>query len=279
VLTPIFLNCFFQHYSITTAVGLSNKEWLAFWGSYLGAIIMGLFTFLVLFFTYKQSEKHHKDNLKRLEDQTTLLNQQTESLKKQTAILSKEFENNMIFASPYLIIQRIEESFYEQNIPEKEEECFLVLKTENNDIEFCKHKFTRPGSTKLTFGFTKRVSKIDGKVGYASNNHGNAQDQSVVVSCYLFQLKNIGESAFDVTFNLIPQTNTPLRKEYFGRNCDIWFLIADQTNALSAMDINITYSSHFQKKFSNVIQFDLKGDTTRIITQKEQNSQSNVGDE
>lgn len=65
LLLPIFLNLLL-YTSIPTANDLGNKEWLGFWGSYIGGCFGGLCTLITIYLTiryYEKQENEHKTEL------------------------------------------------------------------------------------------------------------------------------------------------------------------------------------------------------------------------
>ncbi len=65
IFTPWVLNLFFLNGEVKTAANLGNKEWLAFWGSYLG----GVATLTAVVLTLLQNQKVIKQNEKILNHQ------------------------------------------------------------------------------------------------------------------------------------------------------------------------------------------------------------------
>ena len=62
LLIPLILNYLFCHASFQTAEGLTNSDWLGFWGGYIGNFLGILVTFQVFHFTYKQNERQNRQN-------------------------------------------------------------------------------------------------------------------------------------------------------------------------------------------------------------------------
>lgn len=61
ILLPKIVNCRFINGNYVTGADLTNKEWLGFWGSYLGGLLGSIAALVALFLTIHQQEKHHAD--------------------------------------------------------------------------------------------------------------------------------------------------------------------------------------------------------------------------
>lgn len=71
ILLPILVNqCFINLFMKSAPLG--NKEWLGFFGSYLGGIIGAFATLIALFATYKQNELQHRVTRDEMHEQNRL---------------------------------------------------------------------------------------------------------------------------------------------------------------------------------------------------------------
>jgi len=61
-LIPFLINLLL-YIPIPSAGQIGAVDWLGFWGSFLGSLIGALTALIALFATYRQQEKHHKDDL------------------------------------------------------------------------------------------------------------------------------------------------------------------------------------------------------------------------
>ena len=68
VLIPIIVNLFL-YIPIQTPADLGNKEWISFWGSYLGGCVGGVCTLITIYATIKYYEKQDQAHKIELEDQ------------------------------------------------------------------------------------------------------------------------------------------------------------------------------------------------------------------
>ena len=72
LIIPAAVNCFFLYSNFLTAENLSNKEWLGFWGSYLGSAFALVATLVIFLMTYWQNEKVNKDTKFQIKEQNRL---------------------------------------------------------------------------------------------------------------------------------------------------------------------------------------------------------------
>ena len=68
ILLPIIINCVFCYFHIPSVSDLTNKEWLGFFGSYLGGAFSGIFAIIAVIYTLKQNERNNKETLKQNEN-------------------------------------------------------------------------------------------------------------------------------------------------------------------------------------------------------------------
>lgn len=94
ILCPIIINLtMFLPFSLTIEQ-LSPKEWLGFYGSYIGGAIGGIGTIIAVFYTMKYYEKQNQNNLKSLKN-AFVLNKIDEIIKK---IIDREAVPKVLYA-------------------------------------------------------------------------------------------------------------------------------------------------------------------------------------
>lgn len=72
VLIPWSINEFMKSGNISTGEGLASRDWLSFWGGYIGSAFGVIATIFAFLFTYIQNEKQHKMTQDQLDEQIRL---------------------------------------------------------------------------------------------------------------------------------------------------------------------------------------------------------------
>lgn len=94
ILFPVIINITMLIPYSVTSLNLSQKDWLGFWGSYIGGAIGGIGTIIAVFYTIKYYEKQNKRNYKYLENALIL--------KKIDVIITKVIEREPIPTSLFI---------------------------------------------------------------------------------------------------------------------------------------------------------------------------------
>lgn len=72
VLIPWSINEFMKSGNISTGEGLASRDWLSFWGGYIGSAFGVIATIFAFLFTYIQNEKQHRITQNQLDEQIRL---------------------------------------------------------------------------------------------------------------------------------------------------------------------------------------------------------------
>lgn len=72
IIIPIILNCLLYLPFPLTPWDLSNKDWLSFWGSFLGGCIGGIATLFAVYYTLKQNLVYYHQSIKKQDHKTRI---------------------------------------------------------------------------------------------------------------------------------------------------------------------------------------------------------------